>query len=77
MVFNGNGYGEDWLPEAEKRGLFVIPTQPDAIRRFTVPKNMELFEKNGVFTNAEVCNAPNHFEICCVCLWDRTNETPM
>ncbi|KAK3268147.1 hypothetical protein CYMTET_23333 [Cymbomonas tetramitiformis] len=49
-VFNGNGYGDDWLPEAEKRGLFVIPTQPQAIQRFTEPKNVELFSKNGIFS---------------------------
>jgi glutamine synthetase len=54
-VFNGDGYSAEWLPEAEKRGLFVIPTQPDAIRRFTVQKNVDLFQKNGVFSPEEVC----------------------
>eukprot|EP00238_Polyblepharides_amylifera_P006290 CAMPEP_0196579046 /NCGR_PEP_ID=MMETSP1081-20130531/16539_1 /TAXON_ID=36882 /ORGANISM="Pyramimonas amylifera, Strain CCMP720" /LENGTH=767 /DNA_ID=CAMNT_0041898483 /DNA_START=79 /DNA_END=2382 /DNA_ORIENTATION=+ len=52
-VFNGDGYGEDWLPEAERRGLAVIPTQPSAIQRFTVQKNVDLFSRNNVFDPTE------------------------
>jgi glutamine synthetase len=58
-VFNGDGYSAEWLPEAEKRGLFVIPTQPDAIRRFSVQKNVDLFANNGVFTPEECAAREN------------------
>jgi glutamine synthetase len=81
-VFNGNGYGADWLPEAEKRGLFVIPTQPDAIRRMTVAKNVEVFSKNGVFS-AKECEARQEVlleaytgtvEMECLCMIDMINQ---
>eukprot|EP00240_Pyramimonas_obovata_P002432 CAMPEP_0118935940 /NCGR_PEP_ID=MMETSP1169-20130426/15916_1 /TAXON_ID=36882 /ORGANISM="Pyramimonas obovata, Strain CCMP722" /LENGTH=758 /DNA_ID=CAMNT_0006879023 /DNA_START=83 /DNA_END=2359 /DNA_ORIENTATION=- len=53
IVFNGNGYAESWPAEATEKGLFVIPTQPEAIRAMTAPKNVELFTKNGIFTEEE------------------------
>ena len=54
ILFNGNGYGEEWVEEAEKRGLLNLRSTPDALAQFTVPKNMEVFIRNGVYTETEI-----------------------
>ena len=54
IIFNGNGYGEAWFQEAERRGLAYLPTTADALRAYTAPKNVELFEKHGIYTEAEI-----------------------
>ncbi len=54
ILFNGNGYGEEWVEEAEKRGLLNLHSTPEALAQFTVPKNMEVFIKNGVYTETEI-----------------------
>jgi glutamine synthetase len=54
ILFNGNGYGEEWVEEAEKRGLLNLRSTPDALAQFTVPKNMEEFIRNGVYTETEI-----------------------
>lgn len=54
IVFNGNGYSEDWVREAEKRGLPNINSMVDAIPALNTEKAVKLFEKFGVFTKAEL-----------------------
>ena len=54
IVFNGNGYTDAWVEEAEKRGLPNIPTMVDAIGALTTPKAIKLFEEFNVFTKAEL-----------------------
>ena len=54
IVFNGNGYSDEWVEEAERRGLPNIKTMVDAIPALTTDKSIALFEKFGVFTKAEL-----------------------
>ncbi|MFA5659081.1 MAG: glutamine synthetase III [Oscillospiraceae bacterium] len=54
IISNGNNYSEDWPVEAEKRGLSNLKTTPDALTHFIDKKNVELFVKHNVFTEAEV-----------------------
>ena len=54
IVFNGNGYADEWVEEAENRGLPNIKTMVDAIPALTTKKAVALFEKFGVFTEAEL-----------------------
>lgn len=54
IVFNGNGYAEDWVKEAERRGLSNIKSMVDAIPALNTEKSVKLFEKFGVFTKAEL-----------------------
>ncbi len=53
IIFNGNGYSDEWIKEAERRGLPNLKTTPDAIPYFAEPKSVKLFEKHGVFTKEE------------------------
>ena len=53
VIFNGNSYDKTWPKEAEKRGLLCLKSTPDAIPCFTAKKNVELFERHGVFTKTE------------------------
>jgi len=52
-VFNGNGYGDEWPVEAEKRGLLNLRNTPEALAHFASEKNQTLFERYGVFTKEE------------------------
>ncbi|MCR5099602.1 MAG: glutamine synthetase III [Lachnospiraceae bacterium] len=54
ILFNGNGYGEEWVEEAARRGLLNLRSTPEALAQFTVPKNMEVFINNGVYTETEI-----------------------
>ncbi len=54
IVFNGNGYSEEWIEEAERRGLLHIENLVDAVPALTTEKAVELFEKFNVFTRAEL-----------------------
>ncbi len=54
IIFNGNNYSEEWVVEAERRGLLNLKSTADAIATFVQPKNVALFEKYGVFTEAEM-----------------------
>jgi glutamine synthetase len=54
VLFNGDGYGKEWVEEAEKRGLPNLKTTPEALKALTVKKNVELFCKYGVFTEREL-----------------------
>lgn len=54
IVFNGNGYSDEWVTEAERRGLPNIKSMVDAIPALVSDKAVELFSKFGVFTRAEL-----------------------
>lgn len=54
IVFNGNGYSEEWVKEAERRGLPNLPTMVDAIPALATEKAVALFEKFHVFNRAEL-----------------------
>ena len=54
IVFNGNGYSDEWIAEAERRGLPNLKSMVDAIPAIVTPKSVALFEKFKVFTKAEL-----------------------
>ncbi|OON99761.1 MAG: glutamine synthetase [Epulopiscium sp. Nele67-Bin004] len=54
IVFNGNNYSDEWVVEAEKRGLLNLKTTVDVLPTFIEQKNIDLFKKHGIFTPAEV-----------------------
>lgn len=54
IIFNGNGYSDEWVAEAEKRGLPNIKSMVDAIPAYATDKAVSLFEKFGVFTKIEL-----------------------
>ena len=54
IIFNGNNYSEEWLKEAERRGLHNFKTTVDAIPAFETEESIKLFEKHGIFTETEV-----------------------
>lgn len=54
IVFNGNGYSEEWVAEAERRGLPNIKSMVDAIPALTTDKSVALFEKFGIFSKVEL-----------------------
>lgn len=54
VIFNGNGYGDEWPVEAEKRGLLNLKSTVDAIPCLTAKKNVDLFKKFGVYSEVEL-----------------------
>lgn len=54
VIFNGNGYDDEWLREAESRGLLNLQTTPDAVPCYLAKKNVELFERHRVYSTAEL-----------------------
>ena len=54
ILFNGDGYTDEWVEEAERRGLLNLKTTVDAIPALLDPKNIKLFTKHGIFTEAEL-----------------------
>ena len=54
IIFNGDGYADDWVVEAERRGLPNMKTTVDAIPALTTDQTIKLFEKFGVFSKAEL-----------------------
>ena len=54
VIFNGNGYTDEWIEEAEKRGLFNLKSTPDALPQWIADKNIELFTKYHIFTKEEI-----------------------
>ena len=54
IIFNGNGYSEEWEREAEKRGLLNLKATPDAIPYYNKPESIDLFVRHEVFTETEV-----------------------
>ena len=53
IIFNGNGYSEEWAQEAEKRGLSNFRSTADALPQYISEKNVELVTKRGIFTREE------------------------
>ncbi len=53
IIFNGNGYDDEWIAEAEKRGLLNLKTTPDALPYYVSDKNLKLFTSHAVFTEEE------------------------
>ena len=54
ILFNGNGYTDEWLEEARKRGLYNLKSVPEAMPRMIAPENIEMFERRHVFTEVEL-----------------------
>ena len=60
ILFNGNGYGAEWIEEAEKRGLKNYRTTPKAIEHYLDEKNITLFTRMGIYTPEEM---KSHYDI--------------
>lgn len=54
IIFNGNNYSDEWVKEAEKRGLLNLKSTAEALPYFTSQKNIDLFTRNKIFTETEV-----------------------
>ncbi|MCI8708282.1 MAG: glutamine synthetase type III [Dorea sp.] len=54
IIFNGNGYSDEWVKEAEGRGLYNLVSTPDCLPQFIAEKNVELFTKHHIFTKDEI-----------------------
>ncbi len=54
IIFNGNGYDDNWISEAEKRGLLNLKTTPDAMPYLVAQKNIDMLVSHGVFTESEL-----------------------
>ena len=54
IIFNCNGYGDEWLEEAEKRGLLNLKTTADAMPKICDKKNVDMLTAHGIFTEAEI-----------------------
>ena len=53
IIFNGNGYSEEWQKEAARRGLSNLPSTAEALTSYLSPKNMDLVSRHGIFTESE------------------------
>lgn len=53
IIFNGNNYSDEWVKEAERRGLLNLKSTPDALPHFIAEKNIKLFEQHGILTRGE------------------------
>ena len=54
IIFNGNGYDDNWVVEAEKRGLSNLKTTPDAVPHLLDEKNVDVLTKHGIYTEKEL-----------------------
>ena len=54
VLFNGNGYTDEWVEEAHRRGLADLKSLPDAMPHFITNKSIELFTKHNIFTKEEI-----------------------
>ena len=54
IIFNGNNYSDEWVVEAERRGLSNLRTTPEAFKKYLTPKNVELFVKHKVYSEVEL-----------------------
>ena len=54
IIFNGDGYSDDWVAEAERRGLSNLKSTVDVLPTFIKPETIDLFTRNGVYTEAEI-----------------------
>ncbi|MCR5252229.1 MAG: glutamine synthetase III [Treponema sp.] len=60
VIFNGNGYSDEWVKEAEKRGLLNLRSTPEALPHLLDEKNVKMFKKFGVYSETEL---KSRFEI--------------
>ena len=60
ILFNGNGYDESWIKEAENRGLKNYRTTPQAMEHYLDKKNIKLYTEMGIYTESEM---QSHFDI--------------
>ncbi len=60
IIFNGNGYDDAWVEEAERRGLLNLRTTPECLPYMLHEKNVELYKKHKVYSEAEI---KAHYEI--------------
>lgn len=56
IIFNGNGYDDSWVKEAEKRGLYNLKSTPEALTHILDKKNVAVFEKFGVYSKVELAS---------------------
>ena len=54
VIFNGNGYTDEWVAEAEKRGLYNLRSTPEVLPKLLDEKNVKLFTKHGIYTETEL-----------------------
>jgi glutamine synthetase len=54
IIFNGNNYTDEWVKEAEKRGLLNLKSTPESLPYFTAEKNVRLFEKFNILSRIEI-----------------------
>ena len=54
IIFNGDGYTDEWVKEAERRGLYNLKSTPEALPYYISDKNVALFEKNKIYTRDEM-----------------------
>ncbi len=54
IIFNGDGYTDEWIAEAESRGLLNLKSTPEALKKYTSKKNLDLFDRNHIFSEKEV-----------------------
>jgi glutamine synthetase len=54
IIFNGNGYDDSWVKEAEKRGLYNLVSTADALPYYDNKKNVDLYVGNGIYTEEEI-----------------------
>ncbi|MBP5198407.1 MAG: glutamine synthetase type III, partial [Lachnospiraceae bacterium] len=54
IIFNGNGYTDEWVEEAAKRGLPNLKATPDVLPSFVSAKSIDLFTKHGIYTESEI-----------------------
>ncbi|MGN0518301.1 MAG: glutamine synthetase III [Acutalibacteraceae bacterium] len=54
IIFNGDNYSDEWIAEAERRGLLNLRTMPDAMPYYISEKNIALFKKHNIFTEIEI-----------------------
>ncbi len=54
VIFNGNGYTDEWVEEAKKRGLYNFKSTPEVLPCFVADKNVKLFTKHHIYTESEI-----------------------
>ncbi len=70
IIFNGNGYSEEWLKEAQARGLKNITKTVDALSEFVTPEAFDLFERHGIYSREELTA---RFDIYCTMYLKQVN----
>lgn len=70
IIFNGNNYSDEWVVEAEKRGLLNLKSTPEALPYFVNKKNIKLFTKHNVFSEVEI---HSRYEIMMEAYWKALN----